>query len=146
MEDGVAPDQRALLIFDTFRGHLTPAVKDKLELNSVSYVLVPANLTNRFHPLDVSVNKAAKNVIRKCYSKYYRSEVQRQLTAGAEPHDASVDLRLSVLKDKHARWIVEIFDTFQTDRGKTIIKNGLRKSAITEAIEMLKFSEQDPFV
>ena len=28
LEDDVAPDQRALLIFNTFRGHLTPAVKD----------------------------------------------------------------------------------------------------------------------
>ena len=92
------------------------------------------------------MNKAAKNVVRKCYSEYYRSEVQRQLTAGAEPHDVIVDLRLSVLKVRHAKWIVEIFNKFQTDRGKTIIKNGFRKSAITEAIEMLEFPEQDPFV
>ena len=63
-----------------------------------------------------------------------------------EPHDVSVDLRLSVLKVRHAKWIVEIFNKFQTDRGKTIIKNGFRKSAITEAIEMLEFPEQDPFV
>ena len=50
------------------------------------------------------------------------------------------------MKVRHAKWIVEIFNKFQTDRGKTIIKNGLRKSAITEAIEMLEFPEQDPFV
>ena len=52
------------------------------------------------------------------------------------------------MKVRHAKWIVEIFNfnKFQTDRGKTIIKNGFRKSAITEAIEMLEFPEQDPFV
>ena len=47
------------------------------------------------------------------------------------------------MKIRHAKWIVEIF---QTDRGKTIIKNGFKKSVITEAIEMLEFPEQDPFV
>ena len=47
---------------------------------------------------------------------------------------------------RHAKWIVEISNKFQTDRGKTIIKNEFRKSAITEAIKMLEFPEQDPFV
>ena len=40
------------------------------------------------------------------------------------------------MKVRHAKWIVEIFNKFQTDRGKIIIKNGFRKSAITAAIEI----------
>lgn len=109
-EEGLAADQEALLIFDTFSGHLTVGVKQKLASNHINYVMVPPNLTNRFQPLDVSVNKAAKNVVRKCYSEYYSGEVQRQLTTGVAAHYVAVDLRLSVLKVKHASWIVEIFN------------------------------------
>ena len=61
------PEQRALLIFDVFRGHLTSDVKSKLENNLISYVTVPNNMTNIFQPLDVSVNKAAKSELKKCY-------------------------------------------------------------------------------
>ena len=45
-------------------------------------------------------NKAAKNVVRKCYSQRYSSEVQlqRQLAAGVGTNDVAVHLRLSALK------------------------------------------------
>ena len=36
--------------------------------------------------------------------------------------EVSVDLRLSVLNSKHATWIIEIFEKFQSDKGATIIK------------------------
>ena len=98
-------------------------------------------MTNIFQPLDVSVNKAAKNELRKCYSQFYTTEVHRQLTA----HEVKVDLRISVLKSKHAEWIVQIFDRFQSNRGQEIIKAGFRKSCITEALDMTTFPSQDPF-
>ena len=50
-----------------------------------------------------------------------------------------------MLKAKHASWIVEIFNKFQSEKGVAIIKNGFRKAGITEAIEMVDFPEQDPF-
>lgn len=138
-------DQRVLLIFDKFKGHLTSAVREKLENNFISFVLVPANMTNIFQPLDVSVNKAAKNVIKKSYSQFYTTEVRDQLTSGVSPHDIKVDLRISILKPKHAQWIVRIFDRFQSDRGAAIIKAGFRRAGITEALEMTSFPAQDPF-
>ena len=54
-------------------------------------------------------------------------------------------LRLSVLKAKHANWIVDIYNKFQSDKGVTIIMSGFRKADITEAIEMVEFPEQEPF-
>ena len=41
-------------------------------------------------------NKAAKNVVWKCYSQYYSSEEQRQLAAGVATHDVAVHLIVSV--------------------------------------------------
>ena len=88
---------------------------------------------------------AAKNVERKGCSQYYSSEVQRQLAAGVGTHDVAVHLRLSVLKAKHANWIVEIYNKFQSDKGVIIIKSCFRKADTTEAIEMAEFLDQDPF-
>ena len=62
-----------------------------------------------------------------------------QLTAGVGTHDVAVHLRLSVLKAKHANWIVEIYNIFHSDNGVTVIKSGFRKADITEAIEMVEF-------
>ena len=87
----------------------------------------------------------AKNVVRKCYSQYYSSEVQRQLAAGVGTHDVAVHLRLSVLKPNHANWIIEMYNKFQSDKGVTIIKSVFRKAYISEDIEMVEFPEQDPF-
>ena len=35
---------------------------------------------------------------------------------------------------------IEIYSKFQADKGVTIIKSGLRKADITEAVEMVEFS------
>ena len=42
-------------------------------------------------------------------SSFYKneSEVKRQLAAGVGTHDVAVHLQLSVLKAKHANWIVD---------------------------------------
>ena len=82
----------------------------------------------------VSVNKAAENVVSKCYSQYYSSDVQLQLAAGVGTHDVTVYCRLSFLKTKHANWILEIYNKFSY-KGVTIIKSGFRKADITEAID-----------
>lgn len=139
------PNQRALLIFDVFRAHLTDSVVQKLLEHNIHYVLVPPNLTNLYQPLDVSVNRAAKSTIHKLYSAYYREEVTKQLEAGKQPHDVQVDLRISTLKPLHAKWIVKVYDRFQTQKGKDIIVNGFRRAGILEAINYTEFPEQDPF-
>ena len=91
-------------------------------------------------------NKAAKNVVGKCDNQYYSSEVQHQLAAGVGTHDVAVHLRLSVLKANYLNLIVEIYNKFQSDKSVTIIKSGFKRADITEAIEMVEFPEQDPFL
>ena len=79
-------------------------------------------------PYPVSVNKAAKKFVKKFYRQYYSSEVQRQLAAGVGTHDVAVYCRLSVLKAKHAIWIVDIYNKFQSDKGvKKLLRASLEK-------------------
>jgi hypothetical protein len=54
----------ALVIFDRFKGQCTPAVLQLLFDNNIQIAIVPANLTDRLQPLDISVNKAVKDCLR----------------------------------------------------------------------------------
>ena len=53
-------NQRALVIYDQFKGQVTEEIVKFLDDNHVSIVLVSANSMDRFQPMDVSVNKPAK--------------------------------------------------------------------------------------
>ena len=49
-----------LVILDHFKGQTTQKVLNLLEENYLMYILVSAYCTDRLQPLDVSVNRAAK--------------------------------------------------------------------------------------
>ena len=96
----LASDHRALVIYDTFKGQRTPAILKLLEENNTDIVLVPANCTGRLQPLDVSVNKAAKNFMRDQLQRWYTEQIQQQV------HDNvmnQVDLRLSIVMPLSAK-------------------------------------------
>ena len=57
----LAPDHRAVVIFDAFNGQCTENFLKLLESNHINVLLVPANCTDRLQPLDLSINKPAKN-------------------------------------------------------------------------------------
>ena len=65
MEPNLAGDQHALLIFDNFKGQYTEAILKLLDENNISVVLIPPNCTDRLQPLDVNVNKSAKEFLRR---------------------------------------------------------------------------------
>ena len=60
----LAHDHHALCIFDNFKGQLTANVLQLLEENHLDIVFVPPNYTDRLQPLDLSVNKPAKDFLR----------------------------------------------------------------------------------
>ena len=61
----LATDHPALVVFDRFSSQYTDAVLLLLNKHHVRLVIVPANCTDRLQPLYVSVNKAAKDFLRK---------------------------------------------------------------------------------
>ena len=44
----------------TFKGQNNDTLKELCSKNNCEIVIVPHNFTNKFQPLDISVNKAAK--------------------------------------------------------------------------------------
>ncbi|CAI7821080.1 unnamed protein product [Closterium sp. NIES-53] len=70
---GVRP-RKALLVLDSYRGHLTPEVKKKFgELNLVPAV-IPAGCTSEIQPLDIAVNRSFKAVVRQLYQEWFERE------------------------------------------------------------------------
>ena len=55
------PDQKALRIMDNFKAHKSGDVLQPLEDSGVLVVFLPANTTDQLQPLDLSINKAAKD-------------------------------------------------------------------------------------
>lgn len=100
----------ALVIMDNFKGQITPAVYRLLESYNIHTVLLPPNTTDRLQPMDLTVNKPAKEFLRKKFQHWYSDKITAQLqgNASSEEELAPVDLSLAVMKELSARWLVEM--------------------------------------
>ena len=66
------------------------------------YVFVPANMTDWFQPLGVSVNKRCKHFVRSPYNDWYVDQVQVALNAGIAPTDLKIKQPIAIIKPLHA--------------------------------------------
>lgn len=55
----------SLVIFNHFRRQCTDQVLSLLTANNFHLLIIPANCTDRLQPLDISINKAAKEFLRR---------------------------------------------------------------------------------
>ena len=60
----VAEDYLALVLFDNFKAQCTPEILKVLDDNNINVLLMPPNCTDRLQPLDLTVNKSAKDFLR----------------------------------------------------------------------------------
>ena len=65
---GYPDEQVSLIIMDTFKGQDNNEVVKLCRKNNCALIIVPHNLTNKFQPLDITVNKPAKSFIKDKYN------------------------------------------------------------------------------
>ena len=75
---------------DTFKGQDNDRLKELCLENYCEVVIVPHNLTKKFQPLDISVNKAAKAFIQNMYNKWFSNKVVTQPNRGADPTEVKI--------------------------------------------------------
>lgn len=114
---------------------MTDSVKSNLQSSSIDHVPVPAYMTYFFQPLDLTVNRAAKNLTKKEFVSHYSRCIQQELDAGESLKDIEVDLRLTVVKPLHAQWLVNVYNFFSTDEGRSIVTKGWKKSGILDLFD-----------
>lgn len=103
-------------------------------------------MTHYFQPLDLTVNRTAKNLTKNKFVSYYSNEIQQELASGKQLEDIEVDLRLSVIKPLHAAWLVAIFNYFTTPEGRDIIFKGWKKAGISGLLDgSIQLPPDNPF-
>ena len=59
--------------------------------------------------------------MKKKFTKWYSSEIMKQLDSGKNAEKIKVKLLLSKLKPLHASWLIELYNHFTSTAGKEII-------------------------
>ena len=119
----------SLVIFDLFKGQCTDQFLSLLKDNGIHILIVPANCTDRLQPLDISVNKTAKEFLRRQFQDWYAAKISDQMLKHGECLSVQpVDLCLAVVKPLGARWMMKFFDYMQ--QNPSILKNGFIRAGI----------------
>ena len=106
---------------------------DRPLFRALAIVIIPHNLTTKFQPLDLSVNKAAQTYISEKYSTWIANKFSKQLKKGTTPPKVKVFLHLLVIRPFHAKWIVDLYHHLKAD--KEMIVNRFRAAKISETIK-----------
>ena len=69
--------QPDLLILGSFRAHLTDTIKKETRKAGGTLAVIPGGCTSKLQPLDVSINKPFKAVVRTKWILHIRDEVTR---------------------------------------------------------------------
>ena len=115
---GYPKEQMSLVIMDTLKCQDNDELRKLSMSNNCEVVIVPHNLTNKFQPLDLSVNKAAKAFISEKYNTWMTNEISKQIKRGIAPPDVKVSLNLSVIKPLHPNPIPTLGEGVPKKRAK----------------------------
>ena len=103
-------DQKAMLIFDAFRGQTTANVIQHITDKGCVVLYAPNNMTNYFQMLDLNVNGHAKEFLKKKFEVWYAEQATKQIKAGKNIYDVEVPMKMSDMKPIHARWVIGLYD------------------------------------
>jgi len=83
------PDHPVLLLFNNFKAQCTEDILKLLNTKYIDVVIIPANCTDRLQPLDLSINKAAKQFLHGKFQEWYGMQIfnQRQGKVEKKPVD-----------------------------------------------------------
>ena len=117
---------------DTFKGQDNDTMKELCAVNHCEIVIVPHNLTNKFQPLDISVNKAANSYISIKYNEWFSDQVTSQLLNGRVPTQVKVSTKLRDIKAYACKMDRGSVHYLQSER--EMITRGFDSAGITEAV------------
>ena len=133
----------ALVIIDNFKGQITAKVNTLLEDNNIHVCLLPPNTTDLLQPMDISVNKPAKEYLRRMFQRWYSEQIMERIEEeGVDATEITpIKLGMPILKELGAKWISEMGE-YISDHPSIIVK-GFIKSGISKALDGDSNEEDD---
>lgn len=119
---GVLLNKRSMLVLDSYRGHLTNNIKDKLKDNKSDLAVIPGGLTSILQPLDVCINKPFKQKLKQRYSNFMATTTH-QFTPSGRIKKPSLELIV--------KWVIDSWDEIDAE----IIIKSFKKCCISNALD-----------
>ena len=115
-------------------------------IHVIHVCLLPPNTTDRLQPIDIAVNKPAKDYLKTQFVQWYSDKVLKQLE-GQDVSDLETlelqpfDLGLPALKEIGTKWLVDMADYISEN--PQFIVNQFIKSGITAALDGTQTSDSE---
>ena len=97
-------------------------------------MFLPANTTDRLQPLNLSINKAAKDFLWDKFRQWYAKAVSKSLQKGLDGGIKPVEMPAGVMKELGAKWLVAFYD--YTSIHPELVINGFKEAGIVHALEI----------
>ena len=146
VRETLGDNKPALAIMDNFKGQITESVSGLLDMHNIHVCLLPPNTTDLLQPMDIAVNKPAKEYLKRQFDQWYSEQVMKQLE-GQDIDDLEmvelqpIDLGLPALKEIGAKWLVDMAS--YVSENPQFIVNGFIRSGITGALDALETDDMD---
>ncbi|CAI5959182.1 unnamed protein product [Closterium sp. NIES-65] len=105
--------RRAMLVLDSYHGHITQTMLQSYRTQSITPAVIPAGCTSQIQPLDISINRCFKAAVRVRYARWFMRNLQRP------PHPVVL------------QWIAEAWDQVP----KQIIIDAFRHCGISSKLD-----------
>jgi hypothetical protein len=112
----------AMMVFDSFRGHLEESVKEKFKQSNIDLAVIPGGLTSKCQPLDVAINKPFKDNLRK--------EWHFWMSNGGAGYTEAGNLRRAKISDV-CGWVKRAWESISDN----IIVYSFKKCGISNALD-----------
>ena len=102
----------SLLVFDAFRAHEHEAVAEALRRGNVQTAIIPAGCTSKVQPVDVSLNKPFKAIVKHKWEQYMQDSAKQDATLAKIPTPSKKTL---------VEWIIEA-NEYLTNNAEVVSK------------------------
>jgi hypothetical protein len=107
-------EEPAMLVYDSFKGHLEESVKKKFHESGIDLAVIPGGLTSICQPLDVTINKPFKDNLRKEWHTWMANGGAGETAAGNLRRARIGDVCLWVKRSWRAVHDETIIESFKT--------------------------------
>ena len=122
----------AMLVYDSFKGHLEESVKRHFHESGFDLAVIPGGLTSICQPLDIYINKPFKDNLRKEWHVWMANGDAEETSAGNLRHARLSDVCLWVKRSWDAISDEIIIESFKTCKISTDLNDDLEISDIDD--------------